>query len=61
MKVLNATGHLISGLPKLLFQNEAKCEAIDMKMIFHSHANKSHYRTLPCFESEAFWSRKWPI
>ena len=34
MKVLNATGHLISGLPKLLFQNEAKCEAIDMKMNF---------------------------
>ena len=28
---------------KPLFQSEAKCEAIDIKMIFHSHANKTHF------------------
>ena len=27
---------------KPLFQREAKCDAIDMKMIFHSYANKTH-------------------
>ena len=29
--------------PNPLFQSEAKCEAIDMKMIFYSHANKTHF------------------
>ena len=29
--------------PKLLFHNEAKCEAIDMKIILYSHANKSDF------------------
>ena len=28
---------------KALFQSEAKCEAIDMKMIFYSHANKTYF------------------
>ena len=28
---------------KSLFQSEAKCEALDLEMIFfHSHANKTH-------------------
>ena len=32
------------------FQSEAKCEAIDMKMIFDSHANKTHFKIeLRCF------------
>ena len=31
-----------SSFPKLLFQSEAKYEAI-MKMIFYSHANKAHF------------------
>ena len=26
------------------FQSEVKCEAIDMKMIFHSHVNKTRFR-----------------
>ena len=26
-----------------LFQSEAKCEAIDMNMIFYSHANRTHF------------------
>ena len=28
---------------KPLFQGEAKCEAVDKEMIFHFHANKSHF------------------
>ena len=28
---------------KPLFQGEVKCEAVDMEMIFHFHANKSHF------------------
>ena len=26
-----------------LFQSEAKCEAIDMTIKFHSHSNKTHF------------------
>ena len=29
--------------PKPLFQSEAKCEAIDIKMFFYSHSNKRHF------------------
>ena len=41
------------------FQSKAKCKAIDMKMIYYSHANKTHFHnkgfcTLPRFESESF-------
>ena len=25
-----------------LYQNEVKCSAFDMEMIFHSHPNKTH-------------------
>ena len=35
---------------KPLFQSEAKCDSIGMKMIFYSHANKTP------FESESFWT-----
>ena len=45
-----------------LFQSEAKCEAIDMNMIFYSHANRTHFHIftrkglhLPRFEIESFW------
>ena len=31
--------------PQPLFQSEAKCRATDMKMIFHSHVNKTHFRS----------------
>ena len=30
--------------PKPLFQSEAKCQTIDIKMIFHSHSNKTHFQ-----------------
>jgi len=29
--------------PGPLYQNEVKCSAFDMKMSFHSHANKTHF------------------
>ena len=29
--------------PGPLYQNEVKCSAFDMKMILHSHANKTHF------------------
>ena len=35
----------ISELPKS--QSEAKCEAIDMKMIFYSYADKIHFHKIP--------------
>ena len=34
---------LISSCLKRLFQSKAKCEAIDLKMNFYSHANKTHF------------------
>ena len=29
--------------PGPLYQNEVKCYAYDMEMIFHSHANETHF------------------
>ena len=29
--------------PGPLYQNEVKCSTFDLKMIFHSHANKTHF------------------
>ena len=42
-------------MPKPLFQSEAKCEAIDMKMSFYSHANKTHLASAH-FGSKSFWN-----
>ena len=43
---------------KPLFQGEAKCNAIDMKMILHFHANKTpFYKT----SFAIFETRKWPF
>ena len=30
--------------PRPLYQNEVKCSAFDTEMIFHSHANKTHFQ-----------------
>ena len=44
--------------PGPLYQNEVKCSAFDMEIIFHSHASKSHFHKKGCalnwphFESE---------
>ena len=45
--------------PGPLYQNEVKCLACDMEMIFHSHANSFSQERLcawPHFESEGFWT-----
>ena len=34
--------------PGPLYQNEVKCSAFDMEMIFHSHANKTHFHKKGC-------------
>ena len=52
--------------PWPLFQNEGRCSAFDMEIIFHSHANKTHFHKKGCAPSlilkvRAFRTRKWPI
>ena len=47
-------------------QSEAKCEAIDMKMIFNYDANKTHFHNKGFALSlvlrvRFFGTRKWPI
>jgi len=37
------TNSLLPSRPQPLFQSEAKCKAIDLKMFFYSHANKTHF------------------
>ena len=48
------------------FQNEAKCKAIDMKMIFNYYANKTHFHNKGfalslVLKVRFFGTRKWPI
>ena len=40
---------LFPSYPKPLFQSKAKCKAIDVKIIFYSHANKTlfHKKSFP--------------
>ena len=52
--------------PRPLFQNEGRCSAFDTEIIFHSHANKSHFHKNSCAPSlilkvRVFGTRKWPI
>ena len=52
--------------PGPLFQNEGWCSAFDMEIIFHSHANKTHFHKKGCAPSfilkvRVFGTRKWPI
>ena len=50
--------------PKPLFQSEAKCKAVNKKLIFYSHAKKTHFLkkgfTL-VLKVSAFGTWKWPI
>ena len=51
--------------PGPLFQNEGRCSAFDMEIIFHSHANKTHFLKKGCAPSltlkvRVFGTRKWP-
>ena len=52
--------------PGPLFQNEGKCSAFDMEIIFHSHVNKTHfhkkgYASSLILKVRVFGTRKWPI
>ena len=52
--------------PGRLYQNEVKCSVIDMKMAFHSHANKTHFHKKGCAvglisKVRVFGTRNWPI
>ena len=52
--------------PGPLFQSEGRCSAFDMEIIFHSHANKTHFHKKGCAPSlilkvKVFGTRMWPI
>ena len=52
--------------PGPLFQNEGRCSAFDMEIIFHSQANKTHFHKKGCAPSlilkvRVFGTRNWPI
>ena len=52
--------------PEPLYQNEVKCSAFDMGMIFYSYANKTHFHEKGCalgfiLKVRVFGTRKWPI
>ena len=42
--------------PGPLFQNEGRCSAFYMEIIFHCHANETNFHKMPHFESEGFWN-----
>ena len=49
-----------------LYQNEVKCSAFEMEMIFHSHANQTNFSKKGCalgltLKVRVFGTRKWPI
>ena len=52
--------------PGSLFEKKGRCSAFDMEIIFHSHANKTHFHKKGCAPSlilkvRIFGTRKWPI
>ena len=52
--------------PGPLLQNEGRCSGFDMEIIFHSHANKTHFHKKGCAPSlilkvRVFGTREWPI
>ena len=49
-----------------LYQNEVKCLAFNMEIIFHSHANKTHFLKKGCargliLKVKVLGTQKWPI
>ena len=61
-----ATNRPFPSSKKPHFQNEAKFEAIDMKMIFNYYANKTHFHNKGfafglVLKVRFFGTRKWPI
>ena len=52
--------------PRPLYQIEVKCSVFDMEIIFHSHANKTHFHKKGCaagliLKVRDFSTRKWAI
>ena len=52
--------------PGPLFLNKGRCSAFDKEIIFHSHANKTHFHKKGCaprliLKVRVFGTRKWPI
>ena len=52
--------------PEPLYQNEVKCLAFDMEIIFHSHENETHFHKKGgalglVLKARVFATRKWPI
>ena len=52
--------------PEPLYQNDVQCSAFDMKMVFHSHASKTHFHKKGCAPSlilkvRVFRTRMWHI
>ena len=48
---LNAANRPFPSSPGPLFQNEDRCSAFDMEIIFHSYANKTHFHKKGCARS----------
>ena len=66
MLVLNSGNKPLPSFPRPLYENEFKCSAFDMEMIFHSHANNTHFHKKGCalgliLKVRVFGTRKWPI
>ena len=66
VSVKRSIGAPFPNCSKPLFQSEAKCEATDMKMIFHSHANKTHlykkgFALSVVLKVRVFATQKWHI
>ena len=38
----------LPSFPGPLYQNEVRCSSFDVEMIFHSHANKTHFHKKGC-------------
>ena len=62
----NTNVALLTFSPGPLFQNEVKCSAFDMEIIFHSHSNKTHFHKKGCalgliLKVRVFGTRRWPI
>ena len=60
MFIVMSIGHFF------ISQNEGRCSAFDMEIIFHSHANNTHFHKKGCAPSlilkvRVFGTRKWPI
>ena len=65
-KTLNTGNTPFPFFPAPLFQNEGRCSALDMGIIFHSHANKTHFHKKGSAPSlilkvKVSETPKWPI